>query len=83
MALQTAWPWPYWLHLHLKGMLGLLKALAELGRLDLPVVGFSFGHYIRCAGRRFWLNPVLILFDWQMLLVLSLLGVGRGEEITF
>ena len=40
-ASRTAWSRPSCLYLRLKGLLGLLKALAELGRIDLPAIGFS------------------------------------------
>ena len=34
----------------LEGLIGLIKALAELGRFDIPAVGFSFGRYTSCIG---------------------------------
>ena len=82
MSSQTAWSRPSCLYLHLKGLLGLLKALPELGRLNLPAVGFSFDCYTGYVGRMSWQTPVLLFFDWQLFLVLSLLDLGGGEEIT-
>ena len=53
MALKTAWSGPICLRqggfltlffaFLIEKMIVLLKALAELGMIDLPVVGFSFG----------------------------------------
>ena len=67
----------------LEELIGLIKVFTELGRLDIPYIGIYFDFYTGCVGRRSWQTPVLILFDWQMLLVLLLLDVGKGEEITF
>ena len=65
------------------GLLGLLKALAEVSIIDCYSVGNFTDCQTRCAGRRSCKTPVLPLFVWQMLLVLLLLGVGGGEEIKF
>ena len=91
-ASRTAWSGPsclvqggflsLFVALTLEGLIFLLKALAELGRIDLPAVGISFGLSNGCVGQRSWRTLVLLLFDWQMSLVLSLLNIG-GEEIMF
>ena len=91
MASQTAWSGIYFLRqgsfltlfvtFPLERLLGLTKALAEIGRLDLPTVWFSFGRQTGCVGRRSCITPVLILFNWHMSLVLSLIGFGGGDEI--
>ena len=89
MALKTAWYGPFCLGqgsfltlfvaFLFEGMLGLIKALAELGRIDLTAVGISFG----CVGWRFWQTSVLLLVYGQLSMILLLLGVGRREEIHF
>ena len=67
----------------LEEMLGLIKALAELSRRDILTVDIYYGCHTRFVGRRSWKNPILLLFDWQLLLVMSFLGFGGGEEIKF
>ena len=67
----------------LKELIGLPQALAELGRLDLPVVGIP--SYFQ-TGHAYWqscLTTALLLFYERLLLVLSLLSVGGGEKIKF
>ena len=61
MALQTAWYWSSSLEqggflalfvaFPLLEMLRLLKYIAELGRIDLPTVGTSFGRQTRYVDR--------------------------------
>ena len=67
----------------LEEMLRLIKTLAELSRRDILTVNIYFDCYNRCVGRRFWTNFILLLFDWQLLLVMMLLGVGGGEDVKF
>ena len=42
MALQTAWSGPSCFYILLKITLGLIKGIAEFGRIDPTAVGFSF-----------------------------------------
>ena len=80
MASQTAWYVPsclvqvdfvnLFVSFTLEELLGLLKALAEISRLDIPDVRIYFYCYTGCIGRRSWKTPFLILFDWQMSLLL-------------
>ena len=67
----------------LEGLIGLINALAESGRLDIPTVGIYLARKTGCVGQRSWRTTKFILFDWQLLLVLSLLGVSGEEEIMF
>ena len=67
----------------LEELLSLIKTLGELYRLDINAVGIYFGCYNGCLGQRSWKIPVLLLFNWQLSMVLLLLGVGGGEEIKF
>ena len=62
-------------------LLLLIKALAELSRIYYPSVGNYFYRQTGCVGRRSCITPVLILFNWHMSLVLSLIGFGGGDEI--
>ena len=69
--------------LPLKELLGRPEALAELGRLDIQSVGVPSDRQTGGVGRMSCQTPVLLLFDGQLSLVLSLLRVGGGEEIKF
>ena len=64
-------------------LIGLLKAIAELIRIYCPAVGIASDCQTRYVARRSCQNPFLLLFDWHLLLVLSLICFSRGEEINF
>ena len=63
----------------LEEVLGRPQALSELSRLDLQYLGVSSDLNTLGIGRPSYQTPVLLLFDEQLLLVLSLLSVGAGE----
>ena len=67
----------------LEELLGRPEALAEIVRLDIKSV--EVPSYCQTGGG-VWTScqtPVLLLFDRNLLLVLSLLSIGGGEEIKF
>ena len=64
-------------------LLGLIKVLAELVRLDFPVVGLSYDPQNVCICQRYFQTPILLLFDWQLFLVTYLLFFGGGKEIIY
>ena len=63
----------------LGGLLGLLKVLAELNRIDFTAMGIYSDLQTRYIYQGSCRNNILILFDCQMLLVLLLLYVGGGK----
>ena len=65
----------------LGGMLVLIKALEEFGRVDFIAIGISFYCQNGCISCKTCRNIVLLLFKWQLLLVLSLLCIGVGKDI--
>ena len=60
-------------------MLWLLKALAKISKIDYPSVGVSFNRQTGCICRSSCRTPLLILFELQMSLFLSLISVGEGD----
>ena len=64
--------------LPLKELLGLLQALTEIVRLDIPTLVITSDSQTRCVGWPYFQTPVLLLFGRQLPLVLSLLIVGGG-----
>ena len=62
-------------------LLGLLKVVVELGRIDVLMVGISYDFQTDCIGSRCCKTKQLILFFWQLSLVLSLIWISRGEDI--
>ena len=73
---------PYCAYL-IKYMLELLKALAELGRIDFPDISLLYYCHTSCIGRRSCQTTALLLFEWEMSLVLPLLCIGGGGKIKF
>ena len=59
------------------------QALAELDRIDFKSVGVPSDRHTGGVGRPYCQTTVLLLFDGNLLLVLSLISVGGGEEINF
>ena len=67
----------------IKELLGISQALAELSRLDPSAVSIPSDCQTGGVGRPSCQTPVLLLFNSELSLVLSFLGVGEGEEIRF
>ena len=67
----------------LKELLCLPQAFDELGRLDIMKVGVSSDCETLYVDRQSCWNPVLLFFDRQLALVLSLISVGGREEVKF
>ena len=68
-------PWRFYL---LEEIIGLHKELAKIGRIYFPPLRLYSLFHIGCLGQRFFCNHVLLIFIWQLSLVLPLLWVGRG-----
>ena len=64
-------------------MIGLPQVLAELVMLDLTAIGTSSDLKNGYVDRQSCQTPILIIFDWQLSLVLLLISVSRGEDIKF
>ena len=74
---------PYCLICLLKELLGLPQAIDKLDRLDLPAVGIPSDRQTRYVDRQSCQTPILLLFDGQLLMVLSLLSIDGGEDMKF
>ena len=57
--------------------------IEELRRLDFTTVGISSNFQTRYVDWRYFKNPILIIFEWHMLLVLPLLSFGVVAEVKF
>ena len=57
--------------------------IEELRRLDFTTVGISSNFQTRYVGWRYCQTPILIIFEWHMLLVLLFICFGRKEEMKF